>query len=502
MTTESAEASRGKPQAGRFSVARGLSRDGRTGDLASISHALGFVAAGVVPALAPVRLLLATAAIVVISFAGWVFDAAYLGLGGLAAPPPGVASRSAAPNEQPTIEAERVARRTASTFVAGTTVSPSLTPETPFSQLAALVDQAGREKLASAGDAERARSSYLADWDRAQAAIERARPRGPAEHLAEGIGGGVRRAVAGAVGTSPSELIGGAGDVVVGSASTVLRHTPVAGLLWILLLLSLGAALSAPLARLSAVELARAEKLGLGDALGWLGRHAWRAACVPLAPVAIAGGLLLISLLVGFLLRIPGLDLVGAALYGVSLAAATLAVILLSTMVLGLPLAVAAFAAGDGDSLDATVRSTAYLFRAPARALALGLCAIAAVTVALLVVGVAVAAVLALAATLASVAGGSAGAAAAADAPSLLRDAGRGFGEASARLAGLTNRPAGAIVDLWEAAYASLVLGFALSALAEVGTRVYVALRFVCDGEDASSLDGQPLGRAALTVRS
>jgi hypothetical protein len=111
-----------------------------------------------------------------------------------------------------------------------------------------------------------------------------------------------------------------------------------------------------------------------------------------------------------------------------------------------------------------------------------------------------VAAVLALAATVASFAGGTAGAAAAADAPSLLRDAGGAVGEASARLGGLTNRPAGAIIDLWEALFASLVLGFALSAVAEAGTRIYIALRFACDGEDESSIDGQPLGRPAAAT--
>ncbi len=475
-------------------------RGHRSRDLALLSDALGCVAAGIVPALAPVRLLYATAAIVVILAAGVAFDGLYLAAGGLAAPPPGVTSRAgqAGPNAtQPTLEAERVARRTAATFVAGTAASPALTPETPFSALAGLVDQAGREKLLAAVDAERAQAGILLDWDRASAAIERARPRGPAEHLAEGIGGGIRRAVAGAVGLAPSEVLAGAGDAVVGSAAAVLGHTPIAGLAWIVILLAIGSALTAPLARLSAVELARAHKLGMGDAVAWLRRHGLRAAAVPLAPIVIAGGLLLVCLLITLLLRIPGLDLLGAALYGLCLAIATIAALLLATTLLGLPLAVAALAAGDSDALDATVRSSAYILRAPARAIGLGLCAVVAVVVGMLIVGLAVAAVLALAASIATVAGGSAGAAAAADAPSLLREAGRGIGEASARLGGLTNRPAGAIIDLWEALYAALVLGFGLSATAEVGTRAYWALRRLCDGEDESSLDGQPLGRPA-----
>ncbi len=485
---------------------RGMPHADRPRDLGSIADALRFVAAGVLPALAPARLLLATAAILVIGLAGWTFDAAHLALGGLPAPPPGVTSRSGttglATTEKggPTLEAERVARRTASTFVAGTSASPSLTPETPFAALAGLVDQAGREKLASAGEAERARANVLLDWDRAQAAIERARPRGPAEHLAEGIGGGVRRAVAGIVGLSPVEVLSGASDAVVGSAATVLGHTLVSGLLWITLLVVLGSLLSAPLARLSAVEIARGEKLGIGDALRWLRRHAWRAACVPLGPLALAAGFLLLSTLLGLLFRVPGLDLVGAALYGLTLATTMLALLLIATTILGLPLAVASVGAGDADSLDATVRSTAYLFRAPGRVVGLGLCGIASVAVAILVVGMTVAAVLALAATVASFAGGTAGAAAAADAPSLLRDAGGAVGEASARLGGLTNRPAGAIIDLWEALFASLVLGFALSAVAEAGTRIYIALRFACDGEDESSIDGQPLGRPAAAT--
>lgn len=464
------------------------------GDLSSVGGSLVYVAHGVVTALAPSRLLIGTLAVVAITLAGWLFDSGYLLAGGRSAPPAGTAVRT----ENPTAEAERVARRTVATFAAGTAVAATLVPETPFSALAGVVDAAGREKLAAAGDAERARNGVLVDWDRARSTIERARPRGPAEYLSDGLGGAARRLVAGLVGWSPTELASSVVDALVRAPSEVLAAAPLGGSIWLVLALVLASASLAPLGRMSAVEAARGEKLTAGAALAWLRGAALRSACVPLAPLTIVALMAVVVLGVGLLLRVPGLDLLGGLLYGIALLATTLALVTGAAALLGLPLSLAAVAAGDADALDASVRSTAYLFRYPIRTVGLAFVAIVSVGCGLLVVGAGVAAVLGVAAWGVGILGGE-GAASAAGAPSLFSLGGRSIGEASARLSGLTERPAGALVDLWEAAFAMALLGYLFSAVIECATRMYVALRFACDGEDPSSIDGVPLGRPMVS---
>lgn len=449
---------------------------------------------GIVTALAPARLLVGLLCVLVLTLLGWGLDRAYLASGGRSAPPEGAPLRA----ENPLLDAERIARRTASTFVAGTSVVAQVNGDTPLSTLRALVDVAGVEKLAAAGDAERMRSTYLLEWDRTTAALERARPRGPAEYLASGWSSATRRLVAGLVGWSPVEMGGALMDGIVRAPADTIALAPWWGGSWILIGLVVLATVGGALGRMSAVEAARGEKITAAAALTWLRGSFFRCAGVPLAPMAIAALLAIVVLLVGGLLRLPGLDLIAGLLYAVVLLATTLALVTGVAALIGLPLAIAAVASGDADAMDATVRSTAYIFRAPFRTLGLAGVGIAAVGFGVLVVGACVATALAASSWGVGVLGGS-GAATAAGGPSIFSEGGRALGEASARLSGITARPAAAFIDLWEAGFAMLVIGYAVSAIIETGTRIYLVLRLVCDGEDPSSLDGHSLGRPAAT---
>ncbi len=449
---------------------------------------------GIVTALAPARLFVGLLCVLAFALLGWGLDRAYLAAGGRSAPPDGAPLRA----ENPLLDAERIARRTASTFVAGTTVAPQVNGETPLSTLRTLVDVAGVEKLAAAGDAERMRSTYLLEWDRTTAALERARPRGPAEYLASGWSSATRRLVAGLVGWSPVEMGGALMDGMVRAPADSLALSPWWGGLWLVVGVVMLATIGGALGRMSAMEAARGEKITASVALAWLRRSVLRCACVPLAPMAIAALLFLVVLLFGGLLRLPGLDLLAGLLYVVVLLSTTLALVMGAAALLGLPMAIAAVASGDADAMDATVRATAYIFRAPFRTLGLAAVGVASVGFGVLVVGACVATALAASSWGVGVLGG-AGAATAAGGPSIFSEGGRALGEASARLSGVTARPAAAFIDLWEAGFAMLVVGYALSAISETGTRIYLVLRLVCDGEDPSSIDGHSLGRPAAT---
>lgn len=475
-------------------------------DRGTILGGIGYVLHGAVTGLAPGRLVIGVLLAACLLLGGWVFDRIDLAVGGAPIPVANASTRS----ENPLLEAQRFARSSAASFVSGTAFAAQVTPDASLSDLRAAVDGAGRERLASldataTGDTSQRRQAVLVQWDRTYAAIVRATPRGPATSLAEGWSDAARRLVAGAVTLAPGEVAGAVTDTVVRVPGAALRASLVPSALWLLIAVLFVALFLGALSRMSAVEATRGEKIPLVLALSWLGRGWRRLVGVPLVTVGMTTGLSLLVLLVGVLLRVPGLDLIAALLYVVALGAATLAVVGAVAALLGLPFSLASVACGDADSLDATVRSAAYLFRHPVRTLGLAFTALVGVGAGTLVVGTLVAVVLAWTAWAVGLVGGQ-GAATAAGAPSLLSAVvgpeGQPFGVMSGRLAGVTARPAAAAIDLWEALLATLVIAYVFSAIAETFTRAYVLLRLACDGEDLSSIDGVPLGRPATPPAS
>lgn len=462
----------------------------RAAPLGGLSYAMH----GMTAAMAPSRLLVGACLAILLMAAGWSFDKAYLALGGRPGVAQGVVSRS----ENPLAEAERNARMTAASFVGGTAFASGVTTETTMAELAVTIDGAGRERLASIADKPERRRTILLDWDRARGAIERARPHGPAEMLSDGWGDAVRHLVASVLGLSLTDLGAASMEVVVHVPAAAFRLSVWGTSAWLLIAILLCSMGGGMLARMSAVEAARGEKIPAAAALAWLGGSWRRLLGVPLAPLAIVLGLLAVVLVNGALLRVPGLDLAGGLLYGLSIGCMTLAVLVAALGLLGLPLSIAAVACGDADALDAGVRSAAYIGRSPLRTLGLAAASIAGVGVGTLVVGTVVAIAMGLTAWGVGVLGGD-GAATAGGASSLLGEGGQGFGVIAGRLGGVTERPAAAVIDLWEAIVGTVAVGYVLSAVVETFTRSYVVLRLVCDGEDCSALDGHPLGRPAVT---
>lgn len=289
---------------------------------------------------------------------------------------------------------------------------------------------------------------------------------GPCAALAAGESMALRSLVEGILGLEPRQSIDALGDAVLRAPAAAFASAPWTMSLVALAWLAVAGVIGGALSRATALEAGRAVRIGARDAIGAaLGR--WRSlALAPMLPPVAAGLLLAPVAVLGLGLRIPVIDLLAAALYAAALFLGFLAAFLLILGALALPMMPAAIACGDADAADAFVRNAAYLVRAPF--LWLGSVAVALVALA---VGLAVASTFA-AATIgltSLVAGWSAG--------GLTVDDGRPDSVVT-------------ILGVWEGLVRALLAGWIASFVFDAATRVYLTLRFRCDGQDPSTLDG------------
>lgn len=292
---------------------------------------------------------------------------------------------------------------------------------------------------------------------------------GPCAALAAAEAMALRSFVDGVLGLDPRQALGALGDAAVRAPAATFLAAPTTMALVAVAWLSLAGLVGGALARATALEAGRSVRIGAREAIRTtLSR--WRSLVfAPVLPLVGAAICLAPVALIGLLLRLPVLDLVAASLYAVALFLGFLAVFLLVLGALCLPMMPASIACGDADAADAFVRNAAYLVRAPF--LWLGSVGVAFVALA---IGLAVAAGFA-AATLgltSSVAGWAAG----------------GLGEDAGRSASSL-----AVLRFWEGLVRAILAGWIASFLFEAATRIYLTLRFRCDGQDPSTLDGVTL---------
>lgn len=289
---------------------------------------------------------------------------------------------------------------------------------------------------------------------------------GPCAAFAAGASMALRGLVEGILGLEPRRAIDSLVDVAVRAPSAALRAAPwtmaPVAIGWLVASSLVGGALS----RATALEAGRSVRIGAREAMAST-RSCWRSlALAPMLPLLGAAICLAPVALLGLGLRVPVLDVLAGALYAVALFLGFLAVFLLILAALGLPMMPAAIACGDADAADAFVRNAAYLVRAPF--LWLGSVAVALVALA---IGLAIVSGLA-AATLgmtSAVAGWAAG----------------GLSAADGRSASVLN-----LLGLWEGIVRAIVAGWIASFVFDAATRIYLTLRFRCDGQDPSTLDG------------
>lgn len=275
----------------------------------------------------------------------------------------------------------------------------------------------------------------------------------------------------------PRPALDALGQALVGIPTETFRVAPwtmsLVAIVWLMLAGLFGGAL----ARATALEAGRSVRIGARDALAAV-RGRWVSlSLAPLLPIVGAAILLAPVAVISIGFRWPALDLLAGVLYGPSLFLGFLAAFLLIVGGLCLPLMPASIACGDADAADAFTRNAAYLVRAPF--LWFGSAATVLVALAL---GFAVAASFAAATSgltglVADWAGGGL--------PRVAVDAWAGPAE--------ERRASAWLVSLWQGLLQAILAGWVVSFAFEAATRVYLTLRFRCDGQDPSTLDGVPL---------
>ncbi len=442
-------------------------------------------------ALAPQRLVLAFFLVFTLGAVGKLGDWAHLRLGGGAVGPGGLVAGGWSTDQQ--ASALKGVARNATSFAAGTGFANQPLADQSPSQLAAFADAVYLEKRAAidARETPDARAIGFLDTRHRELriAIEGARPRGPFEALAAEEAMALRHLVAAVVAIAPAAALESILDAVIRVPAGAIAIAP-----WTVLLVGLPLAVIASivgggLCRMTLLEAGQGQRLTAFEGAGFARRAVARLALVPVLPAVTLLALLGVIVVLGGLLRVPGLDLVGGFLYGVTLLLAFLVVTGGGAAILGFPLAVASVAAGDADAIDANVRSTAYLFRRPMRWFLAHLTGALSIALGLLVVGLVAMGALGLASWGVGVLGGT----------TALNAAGAGGIAAPAApqlpVAGMTGRVAATFIDLWDGIFLGLVAAYVASACAEVAGRAYLVLRYDCDGQDPSTIDAIPLGR-------
>ncbi|MDZ4756378.1 MAG: hypothetical protein SGJ11_18035 [Phycisphaerae bacterium] len=297
---------------------------------------------------------------------------------------------------------------------------------------------------------------------------------GPASAMASGLIASINALVQGLWHVSPSEMLTVLADGFGRVPAAVISVAPWTSALWLAAFMMIASVGGGGLARMTALEAGRGEKLTSRQAALWLRGAGPHLILVPLAPAALVAATAIVVVLLGVTVRllygIPVLNIVGGLLYGLVLAGSLAIVVTGGAALLGWPWSIAAAACGDADPLDATVRSTSYIMRHPLRAVALAATSVAAFAAGISVVGFV--------------------------AWMTLRLAAWTVGEFP-RAAGGTQGTTLSLIEMWEWLVFAAVLAYAFSCAIDLATRGYMYLRFVCDGQDPTALDGVPLGRPA-----
>lgn len=191
-----------------------------------------------------------------------------------------------------------------------------------------------------------------------------------------------------------------------------------------------------------------------------------------LAPFALAGVLVGVIALGGFLLGVPVLDVLAAVLYGAALVLALFALGVLVLQTLALPMLTPAMMVEGTDGFDAVQRCYAYIIGHPLRLLAHA--------VLLLLLG-------AVSIGLAVIFAGGADRLARWAASRFTADAGLRVLEGAGDLAA-TQPVAHAVLEFWTSLLQLTVSGFAISYFFAAGTTLYLAARRICDGQEINEL--------------
>ena len=254
--------------------------------------------------------------------------------------------------------------------------------------------------------------------------------------------------------------------------------------------------LGAALSRMAAVDLAGGRHLSGAEALAFVRSRSMNHALVPLWPGISLVVLLVVASALGLLGRVPGLDLVAGAAWGLALFFGTIAAIVLLPWLVAMPMAVAASACEGCDGLEAAQRCGALVYRRPLHALLYAACAVVGVCLVAFTVDLVSTFAIEIAAGLGSTTAGQGTIASAGGARVLAPDADFTAPPFGASFTGSLQAVSIGLVRLWQGLLQTLAAGAVLAAICTTATAAYLSLRRTCDDQPFDDLwqPGTPAG--------
>ena len=258
-------------------------------------------------------------------------------------------------------------------------------------------------------------------------------------------------------------------------------------------------ALGAALARMAAIDLGGGSQLSGFDALEFVKPRVMNHALVPLWPGISLLVLLPVAALLGLLGRVPGLDLLAGAAWGLALFFGTIAAVVLLPWLVAMPMAVAASACEGCDGLEAAQRCGSLVYRRPLHALLYAACAIVAVCLIAFTVDLVTTFAIEIAAAFAGFTAGQGALASAGGARLLAPDAEFTAPVFGGSFTGSMQAVSIGLVRLWQGLLQTLAAGAVLGAICTTATAAYLALRRTCDDQPFDDLwkPGTPAGTRA-----
>ena len=254
--------------------------------------------------------------------------------------------------------------------------------------------------------------------------------------------------------------------------------------------------LGGAICRMAAVHLARRGELAPVDAIDFVRARSLNHALVPLWPAISLVVLLPVALVIGLMGRVPGLDVIAGAAYGLVLFFATIAAIVLLPWLVAMPLAVAAAACEGCDGLEAAQRCGALVFRRPLHTLLYAICALLGTCVLAFTVDLVCTAAISIASGFTGLTAGDGVMSATGGARLLAPDVNAPGVFVGGSLTGSMQAIGIGLARLWQGILQTLAAGAVFASICTTATAAYLALRRTCDDQPFEDLwdPGAPAG--------
>ena len=216
-------------------------------------------------------------------------------------------------------------------------------------------------------DSTRARQTQSAaqQFARALSVIEEVRPRGLFEAFAAEERRAAPQFVTALIDFDLPALLAVSARALIQAPMRLWEVAPWMTSLVLLIVFATGSFAATALCRMSALDLARGQKLSAREGAWYAADRATRCLLLPIAPIGLVLVLLFVPALYGVLLALPMGDIIAAMLFPIALVFALLASVVLIVSFSAMLLYPAAAAVEDADLPDAITRSASFVIARP-----------------------------------------------------------------------------------------------------------------------------------------